>query len=344
MTELSELRERLRCAAGLKSKQRLQPVLGALRPEVPAAWLKDASLIQNGDDAAVLPEGEGYLLFAAEGIVPSFVKENPWFAGFSSVMVNVNDIAAMGGVPYAVVDVLFESAEVDNKRLLQGLRDGAAAFGVPCVGGHTGRASAAQSYLSVAIIGRAKRLLSAFAAKPGHDLIAAIDLRGTYRGTLNQFNAATCASSEQLRRQLRVLPMLAEEGLASAAKDISQAGLLGTLLMLCETSGVGAELALEQVPRPPEVDLERWLLSFPSFGFILSTEAHNTESALRCFERVGVAARRVGHVTNAPRVTVTQGESSALFWNLEQEPLMGVRSVHSAAPRTPLTRQPPDVA
>ncbi|MDI7048014.1 hypothetical protein QMN58_31425, partial [Escherichia coli] len=45
-----------------------------------------------GDDCAALPDGDAYLLFAIEGMVSDFVQAMPWFAGYSSVMVNVSDI------------------------------------------------------------------------------------------------------------------------------------------------------------------------------------------------------------------------------------------------------------
>ena len=70
----------------------------------PAQVLSGA--VRVGDDCAAIPEADGYLLFAAEGILESFVADDPWFAGYSAVMVNLSDIAAMGGWPLAVVDVL----------------------------------------------------------------------------------------------------------------------------------------------------------------------------------------------------------------------------------------------
>jgi selenophosphate synthetase-related protein len=50
-----------------------------------------------GDDAAVLPAQSGQLLLACEGMNPELVEEDPWFAGWSGVLVNLSDIAAMGG-------------------------------------------------------------------------------------------------------------------------------------------------------------------------------------------------------------------------------------------------------
>src|SRR5208282_3106561 len=99
------------------------------------------------------------------------------FAGWCGVMVNVSDIAAMGGRPTAVVDALWAQGESSAAAILDGMRAAAAAFGVPIVGGHTNLAADAPQ-LSVAILGRARRLLSSFDARPGERVVAAIDLRG----------------------------------------------------------------------------------------------------------------------------------------------------------------------
>ena len=49
-----------------------------------------------GDDCAAFQDGEGWLLFAAEGMLPSFVADDPWFAGYSAVMVNLSDVVCNG--------------------------------------------------------------------------------------------------------------------------------------------------------------------------------------------------------------------------------------------------------
>ena len=75
-----------------------------------------------GDDCAAIRDGNGWLLFAAEGMLPSFVADDPWFAGYSAVMVNLSDVSAMGGRPIAIVDVLWspgldESGQIDSDSL-----------------------------------------------------------------------------------------------------------------------------------------------------------------------------------------------------------------------------------
>ena len=46
-----------------------------------------AGATRLGDDCAAIPDGDGWLLFAAEGMLPSFIADDPWFAGYSAVMV-----------------------------------------------------------------------------------------------------------------------------------------------------------------------------------------------------------------------------------------------------------------
>ena len=48
-----------------------------------------------GEDAAAIEYGDTCILFAADGIMESLVKTDPFYAGYFAVLVNVNDIAAM---------------------------------------------------------------------------------------------------------------------------------------------------------------------------------------------------------------------------------------------------------
>jgi selenophosphate synthetase-related protein len=56
----------------------------------------------------------------------------------------------------------------------------------------------------------------------------------------------------------------------AAAKDVSMAGLVGTLGMLAEASGCGAELDVAAVPRPPAASarMSDWLTCFPGFALV----------------------------------------------------------------------------
>ena len=59
-------------------------------------------IVDFGDDAAVLDAGtDDVVLFAADGIWGRLLEASPWWAGYSSVLVNVNDISAMGADRWA---------------------------------------------------------------------------------------------------------------------------------------------------------------------------------------------------------------------------------------------------
>lgn len=317
---LSGLTAALRSRAELDLKRDIQVASRAFGRLTRSEWFPEDGPVRNGDDAAALPNGDGYALFAAEGMRADFVASDPWFAGFCSLLVNVNDIAAMGGRPWAVVDVLFlgEGAE----RVLEGMTAASEVLGVPVVGGHTTRVTGATA-LAVAVLGRAKRLIAADAARPGQVLLSAVDLRGTFRGTGGNFNAATTATARQLRAELAVLPELAESGLVGAGKDVSMAGLCGTLVMLLEASGTGAVLDLARVPAPADVEPLRWLTAFPSFGFLLAVEPAAVDAVCARFDGVGVACAPVGQLDASRRLELVAAGERELYFDLNEQPLTG---------------------
>jgi uncharacterized protein len=309
--ELGRLAFELGTRAELEQKRDIQIVANAFGRKTRARWLSEETEIINGDDAAAIRTPDGsYLLVAAEGMRNEFVAADPWFAGYSALMVNVSDIAAMGGRPWAVVDVLFLGSG-HNERVLDGMRAASATFGVPIVGGHTTRVEGASS-LAVAIVGHAHRLIESHTAQPGQTLLAAIDLRGSFRGR-SAFNAATTHAPERLRAMLALLPELSEAGLIRSGKDISNAGVCGTLAMLLESSGRGARLELDRLPAPEHVDPLRWLTSFPSFGFLLSVDPPDAERVCQRFEALGVTCRDVGVITEGGGLELAYGDVSASF-------------------------------
>jgi AIR synthase-related protein len=318
---LTALTEELRGRAELAMKRDVQLPARVFGGAAKSAWFPTKEPILNGDDAAALPDAEGYSLFAAEGIRPELVASDPWFAGFCSVMVNLSDIAAMGGRPWAVVDVLFMGSG-ENDRVLEGMLAASELFGVPVVGGHTARVQG-PSLLAVAVLGRAKRLISSHAAKPGQKLVMTVDLRGSFRGSGGAFNAATTASAQQLRASLALLPELSEAGLVATGKDISMAGTCGSLAMLLETSGVGAVLDIESIPAPAEVEPLRWLTAFPSFGYLLAVDEADVARVCARFDAVGIASAAVGTITRDRSLRLRCGTQEAVYMDLAKSPLTG---------------------
>ncbi len=286
--------------------------------------------VEVGDDCAAIADGDGFLLLAIEGFIESFVEADPWFAGWCGVMVNLSDIAAMGGRPIAVTDAVWSDGAARAGTMLDGMRAAAEAYGVPIAGGHT-NFRAAGLRLAVSVLGRASRLLTSFDAVPGDVLLAAIDLRGRWRDPFPNWDAATGVPPERLRGDLALLPGIAEAGLAKAAKDISGAGLVGTAIMLAEASGVGMTIDLASVPAPDRVDPLRWLSAFPSFGFIISAPADAVATIAGRFAARGIACVRVGSVEPGTHVRIALGEEVVTVRDLSIAPLLGCGTRERAA-------------
>ena len=317
---LIELINQIRPALGLAQKQDIQTAARHLGAFVPHNQTHQP--IALGDDCAALPDGEGYLLLAAEGLWPPLVENDPWFAGWSAVLVNVSDIYAMGGRPLAVVDALWSPSTEQAEALWKGMVAASQAFNVPIVGGHT-NCHSPYSALSVAILGRASRLISSFAAQPGQVLVLATQLTGRLHPNYPFWDGATQTDPAALRQQLAVLPTLAEQGLCAAGKDVSMGGILGTALMLLETSGCGAVVDVSAIPRPAAVPLETWLRCFPSYGFLLTVSPQAVAAVQQQFQAVGITCAAIGQIVADPQLTLTHGEETAVFWDFSTQRLTG---------------------
>lgn len=156
----------------------------------------------------------------------------------------------------------------------------------------------------------------------------AIDLRGEWQHPYPYWNASTAAPAERLRADLELLPMLAESGLCDAAKDISMAGAIGTALMLLECSKAGARIDVSAIPRPEGVNLVdeaallRWLVSFPSYGFVLSVRPRHVDSVLAAFEQRGIACAVVGEVQPQPQISLHHAGQTAVLWDVAATPFI----------------------
>ncbi len=344
---LLELVQALRDSRGFQHKRDISDVATVLSSALPRG-LRDATLAEAdgillGDDCAAIPDGDGHLLFAIEGLVEDFVAHSPWFAGYSAVMVNLSDIAAMGGRALAVVDAIWSAGPEQATPILQGMAAASAAYGVPIVGGHSNQ-HAPRGQLAVAVLGRAQALLSSFHARPGQRLMMAVDLRGQWEGSAPFWNASTRAPSQRLRADLALLPEIAEAGLCASAKDISMAGILGTALMLAECSQVGMRIDLSLLPHPEghgpndaPVDWLRWLQAFPSFGYLLSVDPENVTEVQARFEARGMACAGIGDIVAEREVWLTQMASrqgaaqQAMLWDFNREPFIAARTAPSGA-------------
>jgi len=324
--DLTALLQTLRSTPAMLSKQAIQQpaaVLGATPKTLSRAEL----YALPGDDTAAIACGDHFQLLAIEGMLPGFVKAAPWFAGWSAVMANVSDITAMGGRATAVVNAYWHHDDSAAQEILAGIRAACEAYGLMLAGGHTSLAHGNPTALAVAITGVASKLLSTFHVRPGQVIAMAVDLEGYWHADSTYWKAFEGVPAERLRSKLEVLPRLAEAQLLQAAKDISNAGVLGSLLMLLETTGCGGDIDLLQLPCPSDAgadfDWARWLQVFPSYGFLMTLDEADWPNVQAAFAFEGLRCERIGHVTDTAELSVQYGLQRRTFWDLKQQPFTG---------------------
>ncbi|MCX4095424.1 MSMEG_0567/sll0787 family protein [Nocardia sp. alder85J] len=249
----------------------------------------------RGDDGAPVPGTD--LIAACDAIIASMVERDPDWAGWCAVLVNLNDLAAMGAAPIGLLDAVGAPTASLLDRVLRGLAAGARAWDVPVLGGHTQLGVPAA--LSVTVLGRTARPIPGGGGRAGHDLRVTADLGGRWRPGYQgrQWDSTT----HRTGAELRALGGFVAATAPAAAKDVSMAGLVGTAGMLAEASGVGAELEVARIPRPSGAGTADWLTCFPGFAMLTA-------------DRPGARIADPGPATSAVCGTLTATSGVVLRW------------------------------
>lgn len=269
---------------------------------------------------------------AAELVVStdSFVVQPLFFPGgdIGSLAVHgtVNDVAMMGGAPFAlalsfIVEEGFSLAEL--RRVAESVGAAAAAAGVPVVTGDTkvvGRGAADGMFITTTGIGR--RLPgarpSAGAACPGDAVLLSgpIGLHGVTVLSVREglgFEAEVGSDSQALHR-LTATMFGAGGASVHTLRDPTRGGLATALNEIAQASGVGVVLDEAAIPVPPPVAAACELLGLEPLhvanegclvGFVAAESAEAVLAAMRSRPE-GATAVQIGTVVAAPagRVTV----------------------------------------
>jgi putative N-acetyltransferase (TIGR04045 family) len=268
--------------------QRIRPVTVAATPHILMRWpirrfakLADATKSPlgvllgqffpasegyRGDDGAPVPGSD--LVAACDAILPSMVERDPEWAGWCSVLVNVNDLSAMGAAPVGLLDALGARDQSFAARILSGLRKASHAYRTPVLGGHTQLGVPAS--LAVTALGRAADPVPGGGGRAGQRIRLTTDLGGRWRPGYAgmQWDSTSQRSSADLATMLAAVRTTRP----AAAKDVSMAGVVGTLGMLAEASGCGAILDVARIPRPAGASAGDWLACFPGFGMLTADD------------------------------------------------------------------------
>lgn len=232
----------------------LDPLRGAHHGLGPAGFV--------GDDGVPVPGGD--VIAACDAILPSMVERDPEWAGWCSVLVNVNDLAAMGASLTGLLDAVGAPNRSLLTRIVRGIAKASAAWRVPVLGGHTQLGVPAS--LAVTALGRTTDPVPAGGGRSGDALRLTVDLAGGWRPGYHgrQWDSTSYRSADELGQMANYIARTRPR----AAKDVSMAGIAGTAGMLGEASGVGVELDVAAVPRPAGADMASWMTCFPGFGML----------------------------------------------------------------------------
>jgi len=282
-------------------------------------------LASYGEDAAVLDYGDTVLLLAADGIMESLVKANPFFAGYYSILVNINDISAMGGVPMAMVDVISMKDEKVCGQVMRGMEAAVKKFGVPVVGGHT-HPDCMYNAVDVAILGTARKgeVIYSHTAKEGDDIIFAMDLDGFFPEKLGfAWDTTSKKGPDIVRKQMLIMNEIGKLHLAHAGKDMSNPGSIGTLGMLLETSGKGGYVDVSRIPIPEGVDFVQWVKAYQGYGFVLTALPSHSSKIIELFGSVGVTGAVVGKVDGSKTLSLKEGKDVKVLFDFNKEIITG---------------------
>ena len=309
----------------------MQILAGLPAIEHPAVVVGSGTL----DDAAVTrwPGSDDLLIQTIDVITP--VVDDPFVFGQIAAANALSDVYAMGGVPlFALAFAAFPGAMAPGiaARILEGGAACTASAGAVIVGGHTIKDDVPK--YGLAVVGRVREaaLRTNAGGRAGDALILTKPLGGglaysAYRAeALDAATAATwIANMVQLNDRAAVA---GADAAVHAITDVTGFGLLGHAMQMAKASGVGVHLDCARVPMLPGT-LERaasagfgggagrnlryaapYLPDTPmvraladpqtSGGLLMAVAAEGVEAVLAALAGEGVAAARVGALTDGP--------------------------------------------
>jgi selenophosphate synthetase-related protein len=315
--DLGELANLLRSHPALLAKNEIKivsEVLGA------GSWVHGP-----GDDGAVVaarpgrPTADldaGHVIACGEALLPAFVASDPYGAGVAAVVANVNDLAAMGAAPLAIVDTIVGTAEL-AREALRGMRDACGWYDVALAGGHLTVHDGAPA-LSAFGVGRAAAVLSTTNVAAGQSLVVAACTTGALRSDFPFFRSME-DRGPRLADDVRVLSSLASSGACVAAKDVSMAGLVGSLAMLLEWSRLGVTVDIDRLPLPVGLSMQEWLTCFPAYAFLLCSPPGREDDCVSAFHVRGLEAAVVGVIDESGQLMLRSAGCQAPVLSLAGE-------------------------
>ncbi len=213
-----------------------------------------------GDDAAVIEAGDNFLLLTVDTIVEDVHFKKKWLSplqlGRRSLIINISDISAMGGVPiYGLVALnMGKFTDQEIEEFFRGIREQANISGIEIIGGNI--SSSDKFSAAITLIGESGKPVTRSGAKPGELIVITGNIGDAAAGVQILLNGIRSEKWEKLVKAFTDPPVLTEEArkigkFASSMIDISD-GLLIDLWRITQLSGCGAIVEVENIPRSRE--------------------------------------------------------------------------------------------
>ena len=268
------------------------------------------------DSAAIKNNNDMLTLITTDRIKTSYIENFPLGAGFSSILVGVDDIYACGGKPLAVSIIISFKDQILGQKMIDGICKGSKLFKVPIVRGHTNLKKFNE--LSSTVIGEIKRdeYISATKAQDKDDIILAVDFSGKVgRASKLHWDTVTYKSSEVVLNKRKSMNEIAKLKIVNSAKDISNGGIFGTILQLINYSKVGADINIEKIVIPPTLikkayNLETYVQMYLTTSYILTAPEETSQEALEIFKEHDMFAAVIGRIRNELELNITNSKDS----------------------------------
>ncbi|MEO5332571.1 MAG: thiamine-phosphate kinase [Magnetococcus sp. YQC-5] len=284
-----------------------------------------------GDDAAVLSIPRTQQLLATTDSLVEGVHFNasvdPFLLGQKALLVNLSDIAAMGGKPCWYLLALSAPPETSlewMRAFARGLQEAGSRFGITLVGGNT-TGSKAGLTIGVTLFGLVSqaRALTRVGSLPGDRILVTGTIGDAALALAVRKGMFVVKDAEDLAFLDHRLDLpeprvdlglaISDAAVAHAVIDVSD-GVLADLGHLCVASGVGARIDAERVPFSQaarrQLELHPDLLSLlltggEDYELLCTVPAGALELLDVLAKQAGVAFTEIGEITESLGMVVT---------------------------------------
>ena len=311
---LKDLAERIRTSKNIIEKIEISPIVQYIDHNT----FKSARIFSDiGEDSAAIKNKDKYILITTDRINTDFIENFPFGAGFSSILVSVDDIYACGGIPIAATIIISVRDVNTCNTILEGICEASKKFQVPIIRGHTNPRGTSYE-LSSTMIGEIKKenYISAGNAQVDDNLILAVDSDGRIgKANALYFDTTTFKNSEEVIKKRKAMNIIAEKQLANASKDISNGGIFGTTLQLIKYSSVGANININSIIIPPSLrdlnyTLEMYIKMYLTTAFIISAPDENCKEIINILKIQGLESKVIGKIIKQKILKINDGKET----------------------------------